>query len=185
MLHAGRTAPNPIGGCTYSTRGDGTHCALTGHRRAVHTRVRKIQGERVNDARRIDARFCGTQPGDDGPVLGRLRSTDSELKGRWTDPPAEKLPFSACWNQGALVLRGVCLWLVIVLRSTRPPKKSRKEFWRVWAGFLPLAPYSILGTVLKSARQQPEFGLSGFAFNAKSKSAEFLLSRAFRPPSGG
>ena len=40
----------------------------------MHTRARKIQGERVNDARRIDERFCGTQPGDDGPVLGRLRS---------------------------------------------------------------------------------------------------------------
>ena len=46
-------------------------------------------------------------------------------KGAVDWPPAENGLFLACWNQGALVLRGVCLWLVIVLRSTRPPKKSR------------------------------------------------------------
>ena len=80
------------------------------------------------------------------------------------------------------MLRGVCLWLVIVLRSTRPPKKSRFFFWRVWAGFLPLASYLISGTVLKSERQQPEFGLSGFAFNAKSKSVEFFCCLSLLDP---
>ena len=103
--------------------------------------------------------------------------TDSELKGRWTDPPAEKREmaiFLACWNQGALVLRGVCLWLVVVLRSTRPPQKSRNFSGAFGLAFLPLAPYLIFGTVLKSARQQPEFGLSGLACHAKSKSVEFF-----------
>ena len=55
------------------------------------------------------------------------------------------------------------------------PKKIQKLFSGAFGlVFLPLAPYLILGTVLKSARQQPEFGLSGFAFNAKSKSVEFF-----------
>ena len=63
-----------------------------------------------------------------------------------------------------------------------PPKNPDFFFWRVWAGFLPLASYLISGTVLKSERQQPEFGLSGFAFNAKSKSAEFFCCLSLLDP---
>ena len=72
MLHCGSTVACPVGGSTYATRG--ARSVLDGHRRAVARRAEKIQGERENDARRIDERFCGTQPGDDGPVLQRLRS---------------------------------------------------------------------------------------------------------------
>ena len=64
---------------------------------------------------------------------------------------------------------------------------EKKTFFLLASGvpglvFLSLASYLILGTVLKSARQQPEFGLSGLACHAKSKSAGLFLSRAFRPP---
>ena len=45
----------------------------------------------------------------------------------------------------------------------------------LWVGFLSLASYLVLGTALKSARQQPEFGLSGLALNAKPKSAAIFL----------
>ena len=90
VLHAGRTASNPIGGCTYNTRGNSPHCVLMGHRRAVHRRAGKIQGERVNDVRRIEARFCGTQPGNDWPVLDRLRNF-----GEWNDG-LERLVSLAC-----------------------------------------------------------------------------------------
>ena len=62
------------------------------------------------------------------------------------------------------------------------PKKIHNFFWRVWAGFLPLASYLISGTVLKSERQQPEFDLSGFAFNAKSKSVEFFCCLSLLDP---
>ena len=72
MLRCGSTAARPVGGSTYATTG--VHSVLSGHRRAVARRAAAIQGERERDARRIDARFCGTQPGDDGPVLQRLRS---------------------------------------------------------------------------------------------------------------
>ena len=150
MLHAGRTASNPIGGCTYSTRGDGTHCVLTGHRRAVHTRARKIQGERVNDARRIDARFCGTQPGDDGPVLGRLRSFGPIVGlvvghfGEWNDG-LERLVSLACDDAAPRMRalfgarserdsRGRCAWLFrrevawAVLNANAKLKIERAEF---------------------------------------------------------
>ena len=53
--------------------------------------------------------------------------------------------------------------------------------------FLSLAAYLTLGTVLKSARPQPEFGLSCLALNAKPKSAGFLcgLARALTSPCEG
>ena len=72
MLRCGSTAHAPVGGSTYPTRGGSS--VLDGHRRAVHARAASIQNERERDARRIDERFCDTQPGDDGPVLRRLRS---------------------------------------------------------------------------------------------------------------
>ena len=72
LLRCGSTAARPIRGSTYATTG--VHSVLGGHRCAVARRAAAIQGERERDARRIDARFCGTQPGDDGPVLQRLRS---------------------------------------------------------------------------------------------------------------
>lgn len=72
MLRCGSTVRFPVGGSTYPTRG--VSSVLDGHRRAVHARAAAIQGERERDARRIDRRFCDTQPGDDGPVLQRLRS---------------------------------------------------------------------------------------------------------------
>ena len=72
MLRCGSTAARPVGGSTYATRG--ARSVLDGHRRAVATRAAAIQGERERDARRIDGRFCDTQPDDDGPVLQRLRS---------------------------------------------------------------------------------------------------------------
>ena len=91
--------------------------------------------------------------------------------------------FSACWNQGALVLRGVCLWLVVVLRSTRSTQKNPEFFFkRVWAGFLPLAPYLFLVLCFKSVGLQPEFGLSGLACHAKSKSVGFFCSPALLDP---
>ena len=150
MLHAGRTASNPIGGCTYSTRGNGTHCVLTGHRRAVHTRAGKIQGERVNDARRIDARFCGTQPGDDGPVLDRLRSFGPIVGlvvghfGEWNDG-LERLVSLACDDAAPRMRalfgarserdsRGRCAWLFrrevawAVLNANAKLKIERAEF---------------------------------------------------------
>ena len=66
--------------------------------------------------------------------------------------------------------------------DSTPQKIQIFFFWRVWAGFLPLASYLISGTVLKSERQQPEFGLSGFAFNAKSKSVEFFCCLSLLDP---
>ncbi len=72
MLHCGRTPTSPIGGSTYATRGNAS--VLLGHRRAVHKRAERIQREREGDARTIDRRFCATPPGQDSPVLRRLRS---------------------------------------------------------------------------------------------------------------
>ena len=46
--------------------------------------------------------------------------------------------------------------------------------------FLSLASSPILGTELKSARQQPEFGLSlGLVCHAKSKSIDFFVASRF------
>ena len=109
--------------------------------------------------------------------------TDSELKGRWTDPPAEKWPFF-----GVLESRRVgasrCLSVARDCASVDSTPKKIQDFffWRVWAGFLPLASYLISGTVIKSERQQPEFGLSGFAFNAKSKSVELFCCLSLLDP---
>ena len=71
--------------------------------------ARKIQeGERVNDARRNYARFCGTQPGDDGLVLDRLRSFGPIVGlvvghfGEWNDG-LERLVSLAC-DDAALVV---------------------------------------------------------------------------------
>ena len=71
------------------------------------------------------------------------------------------------WTKKTNVFLLVCLWVLISVTG--------------------IVPY--LGTVLKSARQRPEFGLSGLALNAKPKSADrrflVLLSRALAPSSGG
>ena len=66
-------------------------------------------------------------------------------------------------------------------RLDRPQKiQNLPEFFfkRVWAGFLPLASYLFLVLCFKSAGLQPEFGLSGLACHAKSKSVEFFCSPA-------
>ena len=34
-----------------------------------------------------------------------------------------------------MAIRGVCRWLLVVFGSTRPQKKIKKNFRRVWAGF--------------------------------------------------
>ena len=41
---------------------------------AVASRARALHGEYVSKARAIDVRFCGTPPGDDGPVTRKLLS---------------------------------------------------------------------------------------------------------------
>ena len=47
--------------------------------------------------------------------------TDPELKGRWTEPPAAiRQAFSACWNERAVAIGGVCRWLLAMFGSTRP-----------------------------------------------------------------
>ena len=48
--------------------------------------------------------------------------------------------FSASWNERAMAIGGVCRWLLVVFGPTR--QKNPFFFWRVWAGFLPLAPYT-------------------------------------------
>ena len=63
-----------------------------------------------------------------------------------------------------------------------PPKKPRSISGAFGLVFLPLASYLFFGTVLKSARQQPEFGLSGFACHAKSKSAGLFCCLALLDP---
>ena len=109
--------------------------------------------------------------------------TDSELKGRWTDPLRKIAIFGVLESRRVGASR--CLSVARDCASVdSTPKKIQPDFffWRVWAGFLPLASYLISGTVLKSERQQPEFGLSGFAFNAKSKSVEFFCCLSLLDP---
>ena len=99
ILRCGSTARAPVGGSTYPTHG--VSSVFDGHRRAVHARAASIQAERERDARRIDARFCDTQPGDDGPVLQRLRSFGPILSlvvgafGEWNDGLERLLSFAA------------------------------------------------------------------------------------------
>ena len=150
MLHAGRSALNPIGGTTYKTRGNGAHCVLTGHRRAVHVRAGKIQAERERDARRIDERFCGVQPGTDGPVLDRLRSFGPIVGlvvghfGEWNDG-LERLVSLSCDDAAPRMRalfdarsdrdsRGRCAWLFrrevawAALNANAKLKLERAEF---------------------------------------------------------
>ena len=150
MLHAGRSASNPIGGSTYKTSGDGAHCVLTGHRRAVHVRAGKIQAERERDARRIDERFCGVQPGTDGPVLDRLRSFGPIVGlvvghfGEWNDG-LERLVSLSCDDAAPRMRalfgarserdsRGRCAWLFrrevawAALNANAKLKLERAEF---------------------------------------------------------
>ena len=150
MLHAGRSASNPIGGSTYKTSGDGAHCVLTGHRRAVHVRAGKIQAERERDARRIDERFCGVQPGADGPVLNRLRSFGPIVGlvvghfGEWNDG-LERLVSLSCDDAAPRMRalldarserdsRGRCAWLFrrevawAALNANAKLKLERAEF---------------------------------------------------------
>ena len=47
MLHAGRSALNPIGGTTYKTRGNGAHCVLTGDPNALRMLGRADRRDRV------------------------------------------------------------------------------------------------------------------------------------------
>ena len=116
----------------------------------MHTRAGKIQGERVNDARRIDARFCGTQPGDDGPVLDRLRSFGPIVGlvvghfGEWNDG-LERVVSLACDDAAPRMRalfgarserdsRGRCAWLFrrevawAVLNANAKLKIERAEF---------------------------------------------------------
>ena len=72
LVRCGSTNAAPVGGSTYPT--SGLHDVFAGRQRAVEWRESKIQAEREHDARSVDSKFCGTQDGDDGPVLLRLRS---------------------------------------------------------------------------------------------------------------
>ena len=78
---------------------------------------------------------------------------------------------------------GVCQWPLVVIGSTGL-KKSDLFFLVCLFFFLPLAPYVylILGTVLKSARPQPQFGLSFLACHAKHKSADFFVASCINTP---
>ena len=72
LVRCGSTTAAPIGGSTYPT--SGPHDVFAGRQRAVEWRESKIQVDRERDARLVDSKFCGTQGGEDGPVLLRLRS---------------------------------------------------------------------------------------------------------------
>ena len=72
LVRCGSTNAAPVGGSTYPT--SGPHDVFAGRQCAVEWRESKIQAERERDARSVDSKFCGTQDGDDGPVLLRLRS---------------------------------------------------------------------------------------------------------------
>ena len=72
LVRCGSTNAAPVGGSTYPA--SGPHDVFAGRQRAVEWRESKIQAERERDARSVDSKFCGTQDGDDGPVLLRLRS---------------------------------------------------------------------------------------------------------------
>ena len=72
LVRCGSTNAAPVGGSTYPT--SGPHDVFAGRQRAVEWRESKIQVDRERDARLVDSKFCGTQGGEDGPVLLRLRS---------------------------------------------------------------------------------------------------------------
>ena len=72
LVRCGSTTAAPIGGSTYPT--SGPHDVFAGRQRAVEWRESKIQVDRERDARLVDSKFCGTQGGEDGQVLLRLRS---------------------------------------------------------------------------------------------------------------
>ena len=71
-MRCGSTTAAPVGGSTYPT--SGPHDVFAGRQCAVEWRESKIQVDRERDARLVDSKFCGTQGGEDGPVLLRLRS---------------------------------------------------------------------------------------------------------------
>ena len=72
LVRCGSALVAPVGGSTYPT--SGPHDVFAGRQRAVEWRESKIQVDRERDARLVDSKFCGTQGGEDGPVLLRLRS---------------------------------------------------------------------------------------------------------------
>ena len=75
--------------------------------------------------------------------------TDPELKGRWTDPPAEKMAIFrrvGIKAYGCFAVSVRASWLCF--GRLDPKKIPDFFFWRVWAGFLPLTSHLILGTVL-------------------------------------
>ena len=52
-----------------------------------------------------------------------------------TRPLRKNGDFSACWNERAMAIGGVCRWLLVVFGSTRPKQNPKKQIRRVWAGF--------------------------------------------------
>ena len=53
-------------------------------------------------------------------------------------PPAGKRRFSACWNERAMAIGGLCRWLLVVFGSTRPkrPKSAGSSHEWSWLSLL-------------------------------------------------
>ena len=109
---------------------------LDGHRRAVATRAAAIQGERERDARRIDGRFCDTQPDDDGLVVGHWAEWSAGLERLLSAAADDAAPrmralFGARSNRDS---KGRCAWLFrrevawAALNANAKLKVERAEF---------------------------------------------------------
>ena len=141
-------------------------CVRVRYRRAAAAGVWRGRGQHIRSR---------TQACAGGSVLRRTPSTCVSLRALLAGhaPPRRRR-----WPRSCRVSVGG-FWLC----SGRPDQ----QIFFVFLGasglvFLSLASCTIFGTVLKSARQQPEFGLSGLACHAKSKSVEFLCCLALLDP---
>ena len=115
-----------------------------------------------------------------------LEWADSELKGRWTDPPARKWPFF-----GVLEARRVgasrCLSGARDCASVDSTQKTFQNLFLARLGWFSAAGaiYLILGTVLKSTVQQPELAYRAWRVTPSPNPSSFCCTALFRPPSGG
>ena len=108
------------------------------------------------------------------PAADRPRPLTGSLRPSLGPTPSAKTAIFRCVGMSAkrrLAVSAGSFWLG---SGRLDNNKKSKFFWRVWAGFLSLAPYLVFGNVLCFGVQQPDFGLSGLALNAEPKSVEFF-----------